>query len=259
MNEYLKKKILITVKAYPNPSAKYGESVCAAGIDIDTKEWLRIYPIPYRDIPLSNRFKKYQIVEIEVTKHTKDPRPESYRLKIESIKIIDELSTKNDPRWETRRSIVLPTVSKSMCEIQRLYDNGMQKTLGVFKPKKIIDFSIIEGEADWSNKKNATLDQLSFFNLQKNKLEKIPCTFKYSYICDEVNCPKHTQSTLDWEVSQSWRSWRTRYPDPEVLKQKLREKYFEQMCSPQRETYFFVGSHSLFPVFMILGVFWPKK
>lgn len=174
MNEYLKKKILITVKAYPNPSAKYGESVCAAGIDIDTKEWLRIYPVPYRDISYNKRFKKYPIVEIEITKHTRDPRPESYRPKLESIKIIDEISTKNDPRWETRRSIVLPTASKSMCEIQRLYDAGMQKTLGVFKPKKIIDFSIMEGEAEWSDKKGVTLAQLSLFNPQKNKLEKIP-------------------------------------------------------------------------------------
>lgn len=259
MNEWVKKKILITVKAYPNPSAKYGESVCVAGIDIDTKEWLRIYPIPYRDIPFSKRFKKYQIVEIEVTKHSKDPRPESYRPKLESIKIIDELSTRNDPRWEARRNIILPTVSKSMCEIQRLYDAGKQKTLGVFKPKKVIDFSIIEGEAEWSDKKGVTLAQLSLFNPKKKELEKIPYTFKYVYICDESDCPGHSQSTVDWEVAESWRSWRTRYRNPEILKQKLREKYFERMCGIQRETYFFVGSHSLYPIFMILGVFWPEK
>lgn len=32
-----------------------------------------------------------------VTKHSKDSRPESYRPDIGSIKIIGELSTKNDP------------------------------------------------------------------------------------------------------------------------------------------------------------------
>jgi len=30
------KQVLITVKAYPNPSVKYGETVCCAGIDIET-------------------------------------------------------------------------------------------------------------------------------------------------------------------------------------------------------------------------------
>lgn len=259
MNEWLKKKILITVKAYPNPSAKYDETVCVAGIDVETKEWIRLYPVSYRDIPFPKRFKKYQIVEIMVTKHAKDLRPESYKPDIESIKIVDELSTKNDPYWKDRREIILPTVSKSMCEIQRLYDLGKQKTLGVFKPKKIIDFSIVEGEAEWSHKKGSTLAQLSLFNPQKKVLEKIPYTFKYVYICDDTNCQGHSQSTLDWEVAESYRSWRTRYPNIEILKQKIRQKYFDEICGIDRETYFFVGSHSLHPIFMILGVFWPKK
>lgn len=112
MNEWFKKKILITVKAYPNPSAKYDETVCVAGIDVETKEWIRLYPVSYRDIPFSKRFKKYQIVEIMVTEHAKDSRPESYRPDIGSIKIVWELSTKNDPYWKDRREMIFPTVSK---------------------------------------------------------------------------------------------------------------------------------------------------
>lgn len=42
------KKILITVKAYPNPSKTYEETVCVAGIDIDTGKWVRLYPIKYK-------------------------------------------------------------------------------------------------------------------------------------------------------------------------------------------------------------------
>lgn len=234
MSEWSKKKILITVKAYPNPSAKYDETVCVAGIDINTKEWIRLYPVSYRDMPFPKRFKKYQIVEIMVTKHTRDPRPESYKPDIESIRIIGELSTKNDPCWKDRRNIILPTVSKSMCEIQRLYNADKQKTLGVFKPTRIIDFSIVEGEAKWSHKKGSTLAQVSLFNPQKKILEKIPYTFKYVYICDDSDCQGHSQSTIDWEVAESWRTWRAKYPNLEILKQKLRQKYFDQICAKER-------------------------
>ena len=55
------KTVLVTVKAYPNPSRKYTETVCCAGIDIDTKKWIRLYPIPYRDLDESQKFKKYNI------------------------------------------------------------------------------------------------------------------------------------------------------------------------------------------------------
>ena len=41
------KNVLVTVKAYPNLSRKYGETVCVAGIDLDSKQWIRLYPIPF--------------------------------------------------------------------------------------------------------------------------------------------------------------------------------------------------------------------
>jgi hypothetical protein len=39
-------EVLITVKAYPNPSAGYAETVCVAGLRIDTDpyEWVRERP-----------------------------------------------------------------------------------------------------------------------------------------------------------------------------------------------------------------------
>lgn len=38
-------RVLVTVKAAPNPSATYGETVCAAGIrlaDTGPKDWIRL-------------------------------------------------------------------------------------------------------------------------------------------------------------------------------------------------------------------------
>ena len=50
-----KKTVLVTVKAYPNPSTKYVETVCCAGVDLPTGEWLRLYPIRYRDLEDNKR------------------------------------------------------------------------------------------------------------------------------------------------------------------------------------------------------------
>lgn len=58
------KRVLVTVKAYPNLSRKYGETVCVAGIDLDTNQWIRLYPIPFRDLDSDQKFKKYNIIEV---------------------------------------------------------------------------------------------------------------------------------------------------------------------------------------------------
>ncbi len=50
------KKVLVTVKTYPNPSRKYQETVCVAGIDLDTKTWIRLYPIKFRDLEANKQF-----------------------------------------------------------------------------------------------------------------------------------------------------------------------------------------------------------
>ena len=54
-----KKKILITVKTIPTESSEYEETVCTAGITED-KKWIRIYPVPFRKLDDSQRYKKYQ-------------------------------------------------------------------------------------------------------------------------------------------------------------------------------------------------------
>ncbi len=82
--EWVEREALITVKAYPNPSAKYHETVCVAAI---TKEegWIRLYPVQFRSLPEEQRFKKYQRVRLRIAKHERDARPESYRLDENSI------------------------------------------------------------------------------------------------------------------------------------------------------------------------------
>lgn len=74
--EARKLRVLITVKAAPNPSATYGETVCVAGLSADPSfpGWIRLYPINFRDLDSNDQFAKYDIVEVQtrcaVSPHT---------------------------------------------------------------------------------------------------------------------------------------------------------------------------------------------
>src|SRR5437764_15248176 len=95
-----KKKALIVVRTYPTPAKNGVEVSCTAAITEDGK-WLRLFPIPYRFLDVDKRFRKYQWIELDVTKAT-DARPESYKIDRNSIKILTEpLST--DHQWKERK------------------------------------------------------------------------------------------------------------------------------------------------------------
>jgi hypothetical protein len=83
---------LITVRTYPAPAQKGIEVSCTGGIT-DDGQWIRLFPVPYRFLTEDKRFKKYQWIEVDVTKAKDDPRPESFKLNDESIKILSGVPT----------------------------------------------------------------------------------------------------------------------------------------------------------------------
>jgi len=81
-------RILITVKTYPIPSAKYDELVCTAGV-FENGDFVRLYPINFRDLPYDQQYKKYQWIEVVAEKHTgTDTRKESYRPDCDTLRPI---------------------------------------------------------------------------------------------------------------------------------------------------------------------------
>ncbi len=258
IGEWLIRDALVTVKAYPNPSSKYHETVCIAAV---TREegWIRLYPVQFRSMPREQQFAKYQVIQLRMKKHDKDSRPESYRPDEHSIEIRDTLSTSNDGHWGRRKAWIEPTLSPSICFIQREQKRS-RKSLGAFKPYKITDLDIEDADPEWAAKKQCFMRQMLLFDRQTSKLEKIPFTFKYRYVCQEEGCKGHTQSIIDWEIMELYRNVRRSANSTVEVKDKIRQKYLDELCSAKRETSLFVGNHSLYPTtFMILGVFWPPK
>ncbi|MEW5786158.1 MAG: hypothetical protein AB1767_13985 [Bacillota bacterium] len=249
------KRIFIVVKTYPTPSTKYTEVVCTAGVT-DDGDWIRLYPVQFRDLPYERQYRKYSWIKANVTRRTEDPRIESYRPDPESIVILGDVDTSEG--WRQRKAVILPLTKESLEEIAILNETH-RVSLGIFKPKEVTSFYIKPDEAEWSPKQKAILNQMRLFDTRhKNVLEKIPYSFHYQFTCSDPKCRGHDLTIIDWEVAQSFRSWRHKY-DRESLLKKLEEKWLHQVFAPSRDSYFIVGTHHQFQTFLILGVFWPPK
>jgi hypothetical protein len=75
-------------------------------------------------------------------------------------------------------------------------------------------------------------------------LEKLPFDFRYEYRCGDVDCKGHHMICTDWEMDQSYRSWRGLYGDG--WEAKFRERYETEMIE-KNDTHFFVGTLHQFP------------
>lgn len=155
-----RRNVLITVKTYPQPSHKYGETVCVAGLDIDEDTWVRLYPVPFRDLPAYSQFKKYTVISVAVGKHRRDPRPESYRPDWNSFEPQRWLPATD--RWRHRIEMLTPGLAPSMCAIQQRCDcDGT--SLGGFRPAQVTDFIVSDDSPSWSGKQKGAAMQLRLF------------------------------------------------------------------------------------------------
>jgi len=247
--------LLVTVKAYPAISQKYGEVVCVAGIRTDTPApaWVRLFPVPFRDIPFAQRFKKYQHISLEAERHSGDKRPETFRPNVDTLELGDVVLPKK--MWSERRCFVEPLLVDSMCDVlQRQQGNGT--SLAAFRPGEVLDLVVDDDVDEWDSSKTGVAAQPSLFFQGKHGLEQIPYRWRYHYRCS-ATCKGHTQSMIDWELSESYRSWRERY-DATTLLENIRQRFLDEMCSPKKDTIFFVGNQHVHPrAFLVLGVFWP--
>jgi hypothetical protein len=253
---YTKEKVLITVKTYPQPSTTHQELVCTAGVREDGT-FIRLYPIDYRYRPYWQWYKKYQWIEVEVTKNDKDHRKESYRPKVDSIRPLTEpLSTKRN--WEERKKYVLAKGPRTIEELKE-FQSQDNTSLGIVRPKEITDFSIEVCGAEWKGAWEDQLKQKNLFGPDNKPLEKIPFKFSYSFKCDDNRCTGHTMMIEDWEVGELYRHMKLKYTDPAIAAQKVKGTFFDKMCAADVDTHFFVGTVLSHGTWVILGVFWPKK
>ncbi|MFB9449685.1 hypothetical protein [Dactylosporangium vinaceum] len=132
--------MLITVKAAPHPSEKYGETVCIAGLSVDLspRRWIRLYPINFRDLDYNDRFRKYDIITVEARPARQDQRRESWKPYPETITKHGNLRA-----WQPRRPHLDPQIEDSMCALFRnTRDHADAQSLALVRPKDVSGFKV---------------------------------------------------------------------------------------------------------------------
>jgi hypothetical protein len=255
---YERKSILVVVKTYPNPSRSYGETVCCAGVDLETGRWVRIYPITFRR--LAEQFAKYQTIECLVSRpRSGDSRPESLRADQDSIRLVGSPIPAGARGW-TRRMAMLPEPMLSLEEV-RAAQAANGTSLALVRPKAIHGL-VIEKAAPWSANQKAHLRQQHLdlgqaASNQLRELEQIPFTFSYRFTCDDERCVNpHKLQIIDWEIGESYRRWSKRYGDD--WEEVIRQTYERDLA--ERDLHLVVGNIAKHPqAFVIIGLVRPPR
>jgi hypothetical protein len=244
--------ITVIAKTYPECSGKYGCLVCTAGINEDG-EWRRIYPVPWymfrrEGIEKGLNFKKWDKIKVSVKKAHPDHRPESYKvLNPEGIEVVGSLKDQNERRWFLEKFL-----DKNM---ESLWEQ--KRSLGVIKPKKLVDFVEKErnkisdqGEKDLLDKSIQTLlPEFAPKQVLSGKVRprEIPW-IGYHFDCMNEKCNGHQMMCIDWEIQELYRR--------EGL-EKTKPKALDWMR--ERDLYFAVGTTWRYPTWMVISLTYPTK
>jgi len=242
---------------YPHPSTKYLELVCVAGITADL-QWVRLYPIDYRYRPAHQQFHKYQWIEVGLANrgHGNDKRKESREPQLDSIRIVGErLSSKNN--WAERRLIIDKMPHYTVNQLSALYETE-RVSLGIVKPKRVIDLEISDADSEWKPEWTAMFTQMRLFGPPQKPLRKLPYKFQYVFECEDSTKP-HRAMIEDWELGVLFLKESARLGSDKAAAESVRKKYLDEMCREDKDTRFFMGTTFPYNVWLVIGVFWPGK
>lgn len=239
----------ILVKAFPQPSEKYEETVCCAGITEDGQRLLRLFPIRYRRLPKEHQFERFDLVEMTATKAS-DPRPESFRVDEASIQLVESGKSLTD---EAKVQLWQPFIAPSLHDLYA-ENRATGRSLGIIKPDPgSITFTVKPAkDADAADREVAEqvrqMQQSSFLEDPLAPLEKPEFAFGYRYTCAGH---VHDQQIHDWEVQEAYRQYKRRYGADAL--DHLKRMYGETI--PARNLHLIMGTMLAHPrTFISIGL-----
>ena len=257
-------RILILAKTYPSPSAQYVETSCVAGIS-ESGAMRRLFPVPFRMVEDGQQFRKWQWIDVRVEKATKDHRPESHKVYVDTISCGNVIEPKKGwaSRWEWLDKLAA-FGSFDAVDAARLAD-GL--SLALLRPKRLLGLDIIKARiADWTDEEREKLlqEQMQgnlFSEAEERKqlkqLRKVPFDFYYRYVCDTPEGEKeYRHKIVDWEAGALFWNCRRSYGD--VWEKPFRTKLEENMGS--KELMFLMGNqHRFQDQWLIISLIYPPK
>ncbi|ABE52086.1 hypothetical protein [Methanococcoides burtonii] len=242
MNPNTIEQVLVLVRATPEKSKRYGHTVCVAGVN-QNNELRRLYPFRFNYGDRLIKFKKKDVIEVNITNPDSDMRRESR--KASSHKNL--FSPLNDEE-------VLDRIAPLISSIEKL--NVEDASLGIVRPI-IEDVEVIINSTDIMDKQ-AFFTQAGEYSAQGRERVKMPVEVRYLFKCEgETTCNGHKIIVLDWEINELVRNIMQKDKDPKSIKEKIRYKMIDYMA--KKELYLILGTHFQYKTWMIIGIFYPDK
>jgi hypothetical protein len=237
-------KVLVTVKAAPEPSTTYGDTVCVAGVRVDSSppRWVRLYPVPFRHLSSDQQFRKYDVVEVDTLPAKRDSRGESRRPIWESLTVVGHLGTK-----AARDRALAPMIGPSMCALLAAVQRDIDaQSLGLVELR---DFDRLEitRHPGWTPAQQRavqlSLETTTLFGAPDKPappLQAPKFIVRVRYRCASSSCPGHGPSLLDFELAAL--QYRGRAMDDDGLIELIRRKFEYEQFSDTQRTSLFVGN-----------------
>ena len=212
--------VMVLVKAAPVLTSELQESMCVAAMRLGSEPgWIRLHPVPFRDLEDDSKFRKYQEVDVRVIRPRRDRRPESWTPIEGSIKPGRILGTEHG--WSARRERVVGLGERTMCDLIAHNRSGsgpgtpsLAVVRAVGAPELLVTPRDREQLDRWQRRAEAIDARLSLFDddtTSRPEFEIIPWRFRYRYRCLEPDCKGHEQTIVDWEAAALWRNVRRQH------------------------------------------------
>jgi hypothetical protein len=222
---------------------------------------IRLYPVPFRLLEEDAQFKKWQWIEVDIAKTSKDQRPESRRIRADTLRCLDEpLSTHQD--WAARRPFIDRLRKFQSFEELDQARQSESVTLGLLVRQEIVSLELTPAkQPEWSLEDLAKLspaqgDLFSEPDRQAlRQLEKLPYDFHYRYRpADRPGAAVQKHKIVDWEAGALYRNVRSRPAGG--WESAFRAKYEQEL--PSKDLMLLLGTIHRFPdQWLIVSVIAP--
>jgi hypothetical protein len=242
-----KRRVYVLVKAYPQPSQTYEETVCCAGVS-ENGEFVRLYPIRYRRLPADARFDRFDLIEVEGERPRDDHRPESFHVDEGSIRILSH-GSKLKPEGKVK--IWLPLVAPSLSALRASNDKN-RASLGIVRPDtNSVRFTWIDASKSAKQDQaigHALFQQSSLLESPLKPLTAPEYAFYYAYTSGGT---KSKGQIHDWEVQAAYYNYKKLYGADALA--HMDEMYGQTM--PAQNLHLILGTMKAHPKqFIIIGL-----
>lgn len=224
---------IILIKAAPVIGSKHGETVCCAGIDL-YGNWLRMYPVSFRVLDDTKKFKRWDKVTFKWRRPSEDMRLESRHVDSQSLEIIGRMPDREKAPFLDRQIVTSLTDQREKGLSLALLKPVIHRFLIKAKPKDELDAE--QARIDEFHKQDDM-----FIPRPAVPQHACPYSFKYKYATDDG---EREGTCQDWETEATFFNWRREYGEAGALK-NMQEQFGEVL--PDRGLFFAMGTHSRRP------------